>query len=508
VVLQGVTFDSCGLGVNMTMNQLGSLVMLDSTARNTGIVVQTHDSSRDSGPRNSQLLIDNLSHDTQNPIVVWKNGTTQLGALDHVGTFLIGNDIPDFFQSGKNYTNLRPQVLLDPNNRFFTKAAPNYAGYTAGRVVNVKQVSGYPVMGDGKTDDSANLNVILKQNAANCALTYIPYGVYILKDTLFIPPNTRIVGEAWSVLSGSGAKFSDATNPQPVVKIGNVGDLGIVEIQDIRFTVAEVSPGAIIVEVNVAGNQAGDVGIWNSLITVGGTADTTISTTCTNQDAKYCMAAFMMMHLTATSSAYIENFWGWTADHDMDGGTTSPMIISTGRGLLVESSRGTWLTGTSFEHNWLYQYNIPNAQNVFGGMLQTETPYMQGVGAVETVPAPWTVVSKYYDPDYSWCGASDQACRSALATNIDAGANIHLYGSAAWAFFAGPWDGLYDKPCANGVCQTNMMRIANNPGNLVWNSIGTKSTNVMVLDGQLNPGQYNNPGGWGGVIQRYREFAA
>lgn len=58
------------------------------------------------------------------------------------------------------------------------------------------------VKGDGSTDDSASLNAILQANADNCKISYFPYGVYVVKSTLFVPKGTRIVGEAWSVISG------------------------------------------------------------------------------------------------------------------------------------------------------------------------------------------------------------------------------------------------------------------------------------------------------------------
>ena len=58
------------------------------------------------------------------------------------------------------------------------------------------------VKGDGKSDDAPSLNAILAQNAADRKVSYFPYGVYIVKSTLFVPPGTRIVGEAWSVISG------------------------------------------------------------------------------------------------------------------------------------------------------------------------------------------------------------------------------------------------------------------------------------------------------------------
>ena len=58
------------------------------------------------------------------------------------------------------------------------------------------------VKGDGATDDSASLNAILAQNAAQGRITYFPYGVYVLRNTLHVPSGSRIVGEAWPVLSG------------------------------------------------------------------------------------------------------------------------------------------------------------------------------------------------------------------------------------------------------------------------------------------------------------------
>lgn len=58
------------------------------------------------------------------------------------------------------------------------------------------------VKGDGVTDDSSALNAILAENAARGKISYFPYGVYIVRDTLYVPPGSRIVGEAWAVISG------------------------------------------------------------------------------------------------------------------------------------------------------------------------------------------------------------------------------------------------------------------------------------------------------------------
>ncbi|KAJ5583228.1 Pectin lyase fold/virulence factor [Penicillium sp. DV-2018c] len=505
VLLQQATFDGCGTGIDMTGNGLGSMVLLDSTAANTGPVVRFYDSSKDTGPQNSQLLIQNLKHDTGNAIAVDSKGNVVLAATPHVDTWVWGTVVPEHYQTGASWATKRPSALL-VGDKYFTKAQPTYEEYSTSSIVNVKLVSEHVVKGDGKTDDTRSLNAILAENAKACKITYIPFGVYRVSDTIFVPVGTRVVGEAWSVISAYGDNFKDSNHPRPVVQLGNPGDVGVIEIQDMRISVGEILPGAKLIEVNAAGNEPGDVGLWNTMAMVGGTADTSIATACTSQDPKDCMAAFMVMHLTETSSAYIENFWGWTADHNLDSESLLT-IISTGRGILVESTKGTWLTGTGSEHHWLYNYNFHNAENVFAGLLQSETPYMQGQGEYQAAPAPWTALAKYGDPDYSWCAADDQKCRTALATNVDGGSNIALYNSAAWAFFDGYWNGLYNEPCS-GTCQSNMMRVTNNPQNLVWYSIGTRMTDVMVLDGKSNPRQSDHKGGWEGIIQVYGQFTA
>ncbi|KAJ5656857.1 hypothetical protein N7507_008807 [Penicillium longicatenatum] len=505
VLLQGATFDTVGLGIDMSSNGLGSMVLLDSKSTNSGTVIKFHDSSNDSGNRNSQLLIQNLAHDTSNPIAVDSNNNEKLGATDTIDTWMWGNVTPGQYQTSTSLTTSRSEVLLS-GGKYFTRSQPTYADYASDQVVNVKTVGDYPVKGDGSTNDVDSLNAILADNAANCKITYFPYGVYHVEDTLKIPIGSRIMGEAWAVISGAGDFFKDASNPKAVVQVGQTGDEGIVEIQNIRFSVAEVLPGAIILEVNAAGTNPGDVGLWNTLVTVGGTAETSIKDDCDQQDTSKCMAAFMAMHLTTSSSAYIENFWAWTADHNLDGGS-SYTVISTGRGVLVEATKGTWLTGTGSEHNWLYNYNFHSAQNVYAGMLQTESPYMQGDGATQTAPAPWTAESAYGDPDFSWCDGGDQKCRTSLAANVDGGKDVFLYNSAAWAFFNGEWTGDYSTQC-DGSCQTNMMRVANGPENLVWYSVSTRKTDVMILDDESNPTEENHPGGWEAIIQAYRQFSS
>jgi glucan 1,3-beta-glucosidase len=45
-----------------------------------------------------------------------------------------------------------------------------------------------------------------------------------------------MVGEAWSVIAGSGLVFQNIRAPQVVVRVGTPGSVGVVEITDIIFS--------------------------------------------------------------------------------------------------------------------------------------------------------------------------------------------------------------------------------------------------------------------------------
>lgn len=184
--------------------------------------------------------------------------------------------------------------------------------------------------------------------------------------------------------TAKGNFFKNEKSPKTVIQLGNVNDTGSVEISDMYFTTAEVLPGAVLLEINISGANQGDVGLWDTHFRVGGCAGSEVQTKC-GGDAGSCKAAFLMLHVKPTGSVYVENMWGWTADHDLDGG--NGQTISTGRGALIETTRAAWFVGSAFEHNTLYQYNVVNARNVYFGLIQVEAPYWQ---PGPQTPSPWT----------------------------------------------------------------------------------------------------------------------
>jgi glucan 1,3-beta-glucosidase len=252
----------------------------------------------------------------------------------------------------------------------------------------------------------------------------------------------------------------------------------------------------------MAGASPGDVGLWNSHFRIGGAAGSKVKTVC-SQSPTQCMAAWGMLHLTSTSSAYIENMWGWTADHDLDGGpdtVSGAPVIATGRGALVEATKGTWLVGTAMEHNTLYQYNFNLASNVASIFQQSETPYWQGPGRSDNLaPAPWTNHLQASDPKFNNCPASDALCRMAWFQVVSGANNIFMYGGCVWVFF----NGGPQNVCNRNDCQTNAMEISHSTGMYVYGTNVKGITNMISSDG-VNVGlEADNVGGWTGVIAAY-----
>lgn len=184
-----------------------------------------------------------------------------------------------------------------------------------------------------------------------------------------------------------------------------------------------------------------------------------------------------MLHLTKSSSIYLENVWGWTADHDIDGGPST--YIATGRGVLVEGTQATWFTGTAFEHNTLYQYQLEKAKNVFVGLQQTETPYWQGPSNPNAAPAPWVPDARYNDPTFSNCdGGSDthgEQCNMAWGMRIVGGESIYIYNSGLWVFF----NDL--NPLSNSMGQYACGQVAGGTEHLYWFDLDTLNCDYMAF---------------------------
>lgn len=346
----------------------------------------------------------------------------------------------------------KPESLL-AKGAVFERSKPLYTDVEAANFISVKSAG---AKGDGTADDTAAIQKVF-DSWKDGQVIYFDHGAYVITDTIKIPKNIRITGEIWPMLMAHGSKFANQEKPVPVFQVGQKGETGNVEMSDLIITTKGAAAGAILMEWNLAGESQGSAGMWDVHFRIGGAAGTELqSDTCPKtpktetKPKKECMAAFMLLHITSKGSAYLENTWFWTADHELDLKDHNQINVYTGRGVLIESQNPVWLWGTSSEHHQLYNYQISSAKNVFMGLIQSETPYYQ---SNPTALTPYTPQDSWNDPTFSNCKTA--SCRKAWGLRVLKSSDVFVYGAGLYSFFEN-----YGQSCLNKEdCQENMVEV-------------------------------------------------
>lgn len=324
---KGVHITNCPVGVVMSSgdNTLGSAIFLDSSFINVPVGLQLSRPSESYGKITLNLF--NVELNNVGVAVKYDGGRVLLdGGTQTIVAWGLGKrydtlnaESSGTWQDGTHYTRM-PMIspsLLGKGNAFLERSKPQYEEVAAGQFVNIK--SQFGAAGDGKTDDTMALNMALRESASSNRILWIPAGVYLAYDTITIPAGARVVGQSWSQIMGLGAKFADVKNPRPVVKVGEEGDSGMVEIQDLLFTTKGSAPGAIVLQWNIHESTPGSAAMWDTHIRVGGAIGSDLQAiNCPKLTGKVnddCIAAAMLVHITSKASAYFENTWFWVADH-------------------------------------------------------------------------------------------------------------------------------------------------------------------------------------------------
>ncbi|KAL4735958.1 pectin lyase fold/virulence factor [Aspergillus similis] len=308
------------------------------------------------------------------------------------------------------------------------------------------------------------LNWVLSYAANLSSVVYFPYGVYAIKDTLKVPVGSRIVGQAWPQIMDMGPKFQDVGNPHVAVKVDDPGDIGVIENQDMLFTTAGPTAGAVVVEWNVAQSTRGSAAMWNSHIRIGGAYGSRLrKQQCPKKTGSVnpnCIGASLLLHLTPTSTPYLENIWTW-----------DQIDVYSARGILIESKQA-WLYGTSSEHNVLYQYQLSGAENILLAMIQTESPYYQ---PVPLAPQPFTPGRFPNDPTFNDCTTNKLKCAMSWVARIVDSSNIYMLGSGLYSFFSD-----YSQTCLEtNDCQRKGLEIEQSTN--IWiHNLCTKAIVEMV----------------------------
>ncbi|KAK0225097.1 glycoside hydrolase family 55 protein [Armillaria nabsnona] len=471
---QGVTINNCQVGFDITTGGVATNAqtveaeaIIDATVNQTEIFVRT--SAASNGTLDGSLILQNIQL-TNVPVAV---GTGD-GAIVLPGNDL-GTETIRSWAQGNIYTSSNPEgrfiqgnidvpaiptTLLDRGGKVIGRVHPQYVNIPVSGFVSVKD---HNATGDGSTDDTNAIQSVLNANC-DSKVIFFDAGVYIITTTVTIPAGCRLVGEAWSEIAGTGDYFGDVENPKVMVRVGEPGSRGSIEITDIIFRYA---PGAIVLEWNVRGHddKLAGPGMWDSHIMYDVSLFSCIrcmiithvylSDEGSGMDSAHCPVgseniscspAFLGLHLTSEATAYLEGTWVWLADHDLDGDGETQATLFSGRGILSESRGPVWMVGTA-EHHSLYQYNLVNAGDHYMGLIQTETPYYQ---PVPPAPDPFGIHDGYNDPVF------DSNTTSAWALRVESSHDIFIFGAALYSFYNN-----YSQSClTTTLCQPQIVDIS------------------------------------------------
>ncbi|KZT64335.1 glycoside hydrolase family 55 protein [Daedalea quercina L-15889] len=478
-----VGFDLKTGGTTSDTQTVGGEAIIDAVVSNTPVFVR---SSVQTTSLAGSLVLNNVKL-TNVPVAVGiLDGPTILpGGTMTIESWVQGNVYQGTqsarrFLQGHHEAPVKAQSLLDAQGKVFGRMHPQYESYGVDQFVSAKSLG---AVGDGRTDDTQALQRMFNEYAGK-KIIFLDHGTYYITDTLALPTGTQLVGEAWSVIMGGGPAFADVRNPKVMVRAGEPGSRGILEISDVVFATRGPAPGAIVLEWNIHSDVQGGAGMWDSHIRYAVPAGTNLELAqCPLQPkSDQCYAAFLAMHLTPQSSAYLEGTWVWLADHDLDGDGKSQITVYSGRGVLSESQGPVWMVGTA-EHHTLYQYNLVNARDHYLGLLQTESPYYQ---PSPPPPAPFAIESRFKDPSFP-PGQS-----SAWAVSIQDSHGILIFGAGLYSFFSG-----YGQACLkDSSCQSQILNIDVGSSVSVYSLSTVGVTHQLSVEGRGIVPSYANQNGF------------
>ncbi|KAM0476202.1 hypothetical protein ACHAPX_006619 [Trichoderma viride] len=507
-VYQGITINNCGVGLDMTAAE--SITILDSSITGTPVGIKTSFTANQSPATSNSLIIENLALSNVPVAVQSSNGATILaGGTTTIAGWGQGHEYtpngPNTFQ-GSITPNSRPSSLLS-GSKYYTRSKPQYETLP---VSSFKSVRSAGATGNAVTDDTAALQSIINSATAAGQVVYFDAGIYRITSTLKIPPGAKIVGEEYPIIMSSGSFFNDQSNPKPVVQVGTPGQTGQVEWSDMIVSTQGTQAGAVLIEWNLA-TSGTPSGMWDVHTRIGGFKGSNLQvaqcpvTASSSAVNTACIGAYMSMHITAgASNLYMENNWFWTADHDIDDSSNTQVTIFSGRGLYVESTAGTfWFVGTAVEHHTFYQYQFANTQNIYAGVIQTETPYYQ---PNPNAPTPFTVNSALNDPVFPTTCPSPGRCAEAWGLRIVSSKNIFIYAAGLYSFFINN-NGTTTCDVALGPenCQNNIFDLEGTLSNINVYNLGTVGVvNQISQNGNTLATSQSNVNAFADVIALFR----
>lgn len=474
---KSISINNCRVGLNISAGgpsavNVGSITFFDSEIKNTPIGIVTARTDYSEPAAAAALYLENVKLDNVGVAVLGPNGTYLAGSTrpSVIDAWADGHRyLPNgpFQQRGPITPSKRPATLLDTSGKYYERSKPQYGEVPLSQFFSARDLG---CKGDGRTDDTKALNdAILAAKAANKIL-FIDAGYYKVTGTIYVPPGSKIVGEALAtVILSAGEYFNNMKAPKVVVQVALPGEMGSVELSDLFLSTLGQQKGAILMEYNLGTYSEEPAGMWDVHTRIGGFAGSELQTeqcektpnvTVTANNLKQdCIAAYMSIHVTKFASGlYMENNWLWVADHDLDDARNknTQIDIYAGRGLHIESINGRlWLYGTAVEHHVKYEYQFVDTRDIFMGQIQTETAYYQP-NPDALIPFPEDKALS--DPVFTPSTNSSVNAASGWGLRIVRSNNILGYGVGLYSFFDN-----YSTNCsaigAGARCQTRILSI-------------------------------------------------
>ncbi|KAF2180179.1 glycoside hydrolase family 55 protein [Zopfia rhizophila CBS 207.26] len=519
---KSVSINNCKVGFNVSAGgisavNVGSITLIDSVIKDTPVGLITS-RTRDSEPAAAgSLYLENVRLDNVRTAISGPNGTVLPGGSATINAWTDGHRYTPtgpIEARGSIDASKRPATLLDAEGRYYERSKPQYESVPLEQFLSVRDAG---AKGDGTTDDTEALNAALLQAAKTGKILFVNAGYYKVTRTIYIPPGSKIVGEALSsVILSSGSFFNDINLPQPVVKVGIQGEQGSIEWSDMIISTQGQQAGAILVEWNLA-SYGTPSGMWDVHTRIGGFAGsnlqveqcpTTPDVTVTPENLEEsCIATYMSMHVTKFGTGlYMENTWLWTADHDLDDArnNNTRITVYTGRGLYIESIRGVlWLYGTGVEHHVKYEYQFADTRDIFMGQVQTETAYYQP-NPDATIPFPNDVARN--DPVFAPSGRNGTNSANGWGLRIIRSSNVLGYGVGLYSFFDN-----YSTKCSDlgsgAVCQARIFSVEGNEHShdiSIYNLNTVGATSMITRDGVDLASQADNNSTYVDTINIFR----
>ena len=224
--------------------------------------------------------------------------------------------------------------------------------------------------GDGVTDDTHALQAAIDAHA----VVFVPFGTYLVSDTLRLRSDTRIVGEGLAVLQlmGHAPGFADEGAPKAMVETSEGADATTV-LAGLTLASGEGNFGAVLLS-------------WRS----------GHNSSAFDLHLRMCHAVHTALHVARPhGGGWFNNVWGWGCDHNLTDNTDNTPRLSAATkwlgaisGARVDSPGPTWFVGTAFEHHRAAMYNFTGASDVTLVGAQTENAYWPAGGKVPGKESP------------------------------------------------------------------------------------------------------------------------